>query len=85
MENRIQSVFVLEHLHTHEDGEECWKRIGIYRTYQDAMDAVARTRILPGFCDYPDLMDETNEQSSGFLIEEYQLNLDHWQSGFVTE
>jgi hypothetical protein len=81
----MQSVFVLEHLHVHENGEECWKRIGIYKAYQDAVDAMVRTRILPGFCDYPDLMDETKELTSGFLIEEYQLNLDHWQSGFVTE
>jgi hypothetical protein len=80
----MEFVFLLEHLHIHEDGEECWKRIGVYKTYQDAVDAVTRSRVLPGFATYPDLIDASKKLTNGFLIEKYPLNTDHWESGFIT-
>ena len=81
----MKSVFVLEHLHTHENGEECWKRIGIYITYEGAFEAINRAKKLPGFSDFPDLMDLNNpETKNGFNIDEYILNQDHWLDGYVT-
>ena len=76
--------YFYSNLHIHEDGEECWKRIGVYKTYPDAVDAMIRSRALPGFSTYPDLIDASKELTSGFLIEKYPLNLDHWESGFIT-
>lgn len=43
----METVFVLEHLHTQEDGEECWKRIGIYKTYEVALAAIQRANKQP--------------------------------------
>ena len=81
----MDSVFVVEHLHTHDDGEECWKRIGIYRTRGDALEAINRATKLPGFCEYPGLIDHSNPESiHGFNIDECQLNVDHWVEGFST-
>jgi hypothetical protein len=81
----MKSVFVLEHLHTHEDGEECWKRIGIYTSREEALAAIERAKILPGFSDYPDLIDHANTMSiNGFNIDEYELNRDFWSDGYST-
>jgi len=81
----MKTVFVLEHLHTQNDGEEDWKRIGIYRTRNDALDAIDRIKIQPGFCDHPDMIDHAAECiKHGFNIDEYHLNMDHWETGFVT-
>ena len=79
----MTSVFVLEHLHTLPSGEESWKRIGIYRTHADATAAIDRVKNLPGFSDYPLLMDRLDD-SDGFHIDEYPLNKDHWEEGYVT-
>jgi len=81
----MKYVFVLEHLHTHEDGEECWKKIGIYKTFEDALSAIQRVNMLTGFSDYPNLIDHDNPESvNGFNIDTYELNVDHWGEGYVT-
>ncbi len=81
----MSSVFILEHLHVHTDGEECWKRIGVYTTYGDALSAIDRMKVQPGFADYPHLIDDNHSPcGSGFNIDEYELNQDHWQEGFFT-
>ncbi len=67
-------VFVLEHLHVLDDGEENVKFIGVYSTRDAAQDAIARLRLQPGFCNTPD----------GFLIDLYQLDQDNWAEGYVT-
>jgi homoserine kinase type II len=46
--------------------------IGVYGTEQDAKAAVERLRDKPGFADFP----------QGFLIEQYEVNQDHWTEGF---
>lgn len=46
--NSMESVFVLEYLHTQND-EECWKRIGIYSTHEKALEAINRVNSHPGF------------------------------------
>lgn len=49
------------------------KLVGIYTSRALAEEAEARARQLPGFCDEP----------HGFTIEQYAVDQDHWQRGFV--
>jgi hypothetical protein len=53
------------------DRDDC-SLIGVYSTCQNAEAAIERAKVLPGFRDYPDY----------FLIDSYELNKDHWTSGF---
>ncbi|MFW5426642.1 MAG: serine kinase [Methylophagaceae bacterium] len=79
----MKSVFVLEHLHTLPSSEESWKRIGIYRTWDDALAAIERVKSQPGFSNYSELVDRLDDKD-GFHIDEYHLNEDNWQEGYVT-
>lgn len=82
----MKYVFVLEHLHTHDNDEECWKRIGIYKTREEALEAIQRVNMQPGFSDYPNIIDwDSTECKNGFNIDEYELNEDHWAEGYVTD
>lgn len=67
-------VFLVEHVHVLDDGEENVKTIGIYSTREKAQQAVERLRIQPGFRDAPD----------GFVIDLYWVDQDGWASGYVT-
>ena len=70
-------VFLLQHTHTSEDegdeGEDV-KVIGIYSSEQRARDAIARMSTLPGF----------SGAGGDFHISGYDVDVDHWQEGFVT-
>jgi hypothetical protein len=67
-------VYVVQHVHTAQDGEEeDVKFIGVYSTRSNADAAVNRLRLLPGFCDHP----------SGFEVTEYKIDQDHWIEGFI--
>ena len=70
----MASVFVLQHVHSREDGVEDVKFIGVYSSREKAQGAVARLGRTPGFSDAPD----------GFHIDEYLVDQDHWVEGFVT-
>jgi hypothetical protein len=81
----VKSVFIVQHLHVHPDQRECVKLIGAYSTQDAAQAAIERLRLQPGFCDYPRLIDpSSDEEESGFYIDEYELGQDHWTEGFVT-
>lgn len=83
-ENR--TVFLLQHVHVHLDGEEHIKLIGVYQTMEAACAAIDRLRIQPGFCDFPDVIDfDSGPEESGFDISEVRVDEDHWTSGFATE
>ena len=69
----MASVFVLQHVHSREDGGEDVKFIGVYSSREKAEAAVARLSRLPGFSDAPD----------GFHIDEYRIDQDHWVEGYV--
>jgi homoserine kinase type II len=69
----MASVFVLQHVHSQEDGVEDVKFIGVYSSRQKAQAAVARLSRQPGFADAPD----------GFHIDEYQVDQDQWAEGYV--
>jgi hypothetical protein len=68
------SVFVIQHVHALADGTEDVKLIGVYSTLPAANEAVARARARPGFSASPD----------GFSVDEYLLDDDCWQEGYVS-
>ena len=67
-------VFVVQHVHEMEDGEENVKMIGVYSTRERAEQAVRRLQLQPGFADIPE----------GFCIDTYPVDKDHWTDGYVT-
>jgi hypothetical protein len=69
----MASVFVIQHIHTREDGAEDVKFIGVYSSREKADAAVTRLSRLPGFSDAPD----------GFHVDEYRIDQDHWAEGYV--
>lgn len=69
----MASVFVLQHVHAREDGDEDVKFIGVYSSRENAAEAATRLRRLPGFFNTQD----------GFHIDEYRIDQDHWVEGYV--
>jgi hypothetical protein len=69
----MTSVFVLQHVHTRENGVEDVKFIGVYSSREKAQAAVARLSRLPGFADAPD----------GFHVDAYCVDRDHRAEGYV--
>jgi hypothetical protein len=69
----MASVFVLQHVHSREDGAEDVKFIGVYSSREKAQEAAGRMGCLPGFADAPD----------GFHIDEYRVDQDQWAEGYV--
>lgn len=67
------NVFLLWHVHE-LDGEEDGKLIGVYSSLQAAESAHARATTRHGFRDLP----------SGFVIDCYKVDEDHWREGYVT-
>jgi homoserine kinase type II len=79
----MESVFVVQHLRRHADGEENVKLIGVYRSATSARAAIDRLKAQPGFRDNPNVVDalgDTDDQ--GFHVAEYPLDKDHWAEGF---
>jgi hypothetical protein len=69
----MATVFVVQHVHEQQDGDEDVKLIGVYSSRETAAAAVARLRRQPGFSDTPE----------GFHVAEYRLDQDHWSEGYV--
>lgn len=69
----MMSVFVVQHVHSREDGVEDVKLVGVYSSRETAQAAVARMSRLPGFADAPD----------GFHIDVYRVDQDQWAEGYV--
>jgi homoserine kinase type II len=69
-----REVFLVEHVHILEGGEEDVKIVGIYSTREAAQQAVNRLQLQPGFRDAPD----------GFTIDLYWVDQDHWEGGYIT-
>ncbi|WP_040592707.1 DUF7336 domain-containing protein [Schlesneria paludicola] len=82
------SVFLVQHLHIHDGGEECVKMVGVYESRRAAQEAVGRVASQLGFRDMPKIIEENSPtylDESGFYISEYEIGKDHWTEGFVTE
>lgn len=70
------NIYLLWHTHVSEklaQGEDS-KLIGVYSSYQKAIEAQTRAGALPGFV----------EHKEGFEISEQIIDKDSWTSGFVT-
>ena len=70
----MKSVFLLWHTHELPDQEEDSKLIGVYDSRAAADRARERVGKQPGFADHP----------GGFIVDEYEIGVDHWTEGFVT-
>lgn len=70
--NIVVSTFVLQHVREDDVDGDSAKLIGVYRTRESACAASARMLSQLGFCDHP----------NGFIIDEYELDRDHWSEGF---
>jgi len=69
----MTSVFVVQHVHTRDDGEEDVKFVGVYSSREKADAAVSRLSGQPGFADAPD----------GFSVDEYRVDKDQWVEGYI--
>jgi hypothetical protein len=69
------SVFLLFHTHDLPDGEQDDKLLGVYSSRERAEKKITeKYRLLPGFC----------ERNGEFIINEYFIDQDYWEEGFVT-
>src|SRR5438093_1019330 len=68
-------VYVLEDVDLMEHGEEDVKFIGVYSSRQNALAAVARLSLAPGF----------SQAADGFHIDEYQVDQDQWVEGYTAD
>jgi len=76
-------VYILYHLHSGDSGDQSVKLIGVYRSEASAVLAVNRLKKLPGFTDFPEIIDHRSDDSAGFNINRYRLNDDaNWLAGF---
>ena len=66
-------VYVLQLVHSERDGMEDVKVIGVYSSAEKAQAAIRGLSRVPGFSDFAD----------GFHIDEYELDKDQWQEGYV--
>jgi hypothetical protein len=72
----MKSVYILFHTHHFEDGEDDDKLIGVYSSRELAERKIeGKYKKLPGFCD----------ADGEFIIDEYEIDLDHWEEGYLTE
>lgn len=67
-------VYVLQHIYSVNGCDET-KLIGVYESAQSAEAAAARLRGMPGFRDH----------ASGFHVDRYPINVDHWAEGFSSD
>ncbi|EGL15030.1 MULTISPECIES: hypothetical protein [Paenibacillus] len=68
----MKTVFLLQH--SYEINQiEYTKTIGIYSTRDKAQDVINKYKELPGFKEYPE----------DFYIDEYHVDKNEWQEGFL--
>jgi len=70
----MSQVFLVQHVHERDDGSEDVKVVGVYSSREAAEHAIARLGGLPGFA----------ESREGFHLDAYELDKDHWTTGFVS-
>ena len=70
----MAKVYVLQHVHSLDDGADDVKFIGVYSSRENAQAAITRLRQAPGFSEAP----------AGFHIDEYQVDKDQWVEGYST-
>ena len=58
-------VYILYHLHSGNSGDQSVKLIGVYRSEASAVMAANRLKNLPGFKDFPEIIDHWSDDSAG--------------------
>ncbi|GJL93137.1 MAG: hypothetical protein DHS20C04_27960 [Hyphococcus sp.] len=58
--------------------------IGVYASHAEALDAIARLKLKPGFAEIPEIVLSGQDAAEGFFVDEYEVGKDHWIEGFVT-
>src|SRR4051812_21599721 len=87
----MQSVYLLQHLHIHPDGDEDYRLVGVYSSRSGATAALERLRGMPGFRDFPELVSDLGELGprpdggSGFYLVEQVLDRSRFTDGFEIE
>ncbi len=80
----MKTVYLLQHSFTDEHSDDHVRTIGIYITRALAEAAVCRLRTKPGFRNFPALVDnDADDFSDGFYIDEYELDRDYCDEGFI--
>ena len=69
----MASVYVVQHVHSRDDGNDDAKFVGVYSSRETANEAVSRLSLQPGF----------SETIDGFSVDEFHLDQDQWAEGFV--
>jgi hypothetical protein len=71
----MKSVFLLYHTHHLPEGEDDDKLLGVYSSREIAEKKIeSKYKKLPGFC----------EPDGEFVIDEYTIDQDNWEEGFIT-
>lgn len=71
----MKSVFLLFHTHHLPSGEDDDKLLGVYSLREIAEKKIEeKYRKLHGFC----------EPDGEFIIDEYTIDQDNWEEGFIT-
>jgi hypothetical protein len=68
----MNSVFVVFHTHELSNGAEDVKMIGVFSSKERGESVISKLAKQSGFRDFP----------SGFSIDEYAIDTEHWQEGF---
>ena len=78
----MKTVFLLEHTYEYENEDEndkiittATKTLGIFSSKEKADQAIQFYKTLPGFKDHPD---------DCFNVDEFDLDVKGWETGFVT-
>ena len=84
----MNSVFILQHVNIYPDiypdGQEDVKLIGVYRSSEAAQAMIEQLKVKPGFREHPTLVDLNKDaDESGFFIDQYELDKNHWSEGFA--
>lgn len=81
----MKTVFLLQHVHVTPKANESVKVIGVYSSKSEVICAIERLSLQPGFSEYHKIINpEIDDEQSGFYIDEYKLDKDHWVEGYVT-
>jgi len=81
----MDRVYLLQHSHSPTPDNEQVKVVGVYRSREEAVAAVARLRDKPGFRNHPRVVDtDVGSSDEGFHISDMVLGQDAWMDGFIT-
>lgn len=82
----MKLVYILYHtiIVNYDEDQERVKLIGVYSSRSNAISAIDRISGMPGFKDYPKVLDEYPDEDGvgGFFIDCTELDNTSWSEGF---